>query len=68
MDNEVPSGEPAAGGVPTLSAGVSLTELEAQITALAGQLNAAQYRWLLLIGEFDRRLGWADGRLASCAH
>jgi hypothetical protein len=47
---------------------VSLADLEAQITELAGQLNAAQYRWLLLIAEFDRREGWADGRLPSCAH
>jgi hypothetical protein len=49
-------------------ASVSLEELEAQITALAGQLNAANYRWLTLIAEFDRRLGWADGKLPSCAH
>jgi hypothetical protein len=46
----------------------SLAELEAQITELAGQLNAANYRWLTLIGEFDRRQGWADGSLHSCAH
>jgi len=46
----------------------SLEELEAQITALAGQLNAANFRWLTLIAEFDRRHGWADGRLPSCAH
>ena len=46
----------------------SLAELEAQITELAGQLNAATYRWLTLIGEFDRRQGWADGSLHSCAH
>jgi hypothetical protein len=43
----------------------SLAELEAQITELAGQLNAANYRWLTLIGEFDRRQGWADGSHAS---
>jgi hypothetical protein len=49
-------------------AALTLQELEAQITELAGQLNAANYRWLMLIGEFDRRQGWADGRLASCAH
>jgi hypothetical protein len=48
--------------------GCSLAELEAQITELAGQLNAANYRWLTLIGEFDRRKGWADGSLHSCAH
>jgi uncharacterized protein DUF222/HNH endonuclease len=45
-----------------------IEELEAQITELAGHLNAANYRWLLLIREFDRRLGWVDGKLASCAH
>ncbi len=45
-----------------------IEELEAQITELAGHLNAANYRWLLLIREFDRRLGWGDGKLASCAH
>ena len=45
-----------------------LRDLEAQITELAGQLNAAQYRWLTLIAEFDRRQGWADGSLHSCAH
>jgi uncharacterized protein DUF222 len=52
---------------PALSA-CSLADLEAQITELAGQLNAANYRWLTLIGEFDRRQGWADGSLHSCAH
>lgn len=47
---------------------VSLRELEAQITELAGQLNAANYRLLALIAEFDRRHGWSDGSTASCAH
>ena len=56
------------GGSSAVSARVSLEELEAQITELAGQLNAANYRWLMLIGEFDRRAGWADGKLHSCAH
>ena len=46
----------------------SLRELEAQITQLAGHLNAANYRWLMLIAEFDRREGWADGSTPSCAH
>ena len=45
-----------------------LAELAAQITELAGHLNAANYRWLMLIGEFDRREGWADGSTGSCAH
>jgi hypothetical protein len=47
---------------------LSLGEIEAQITELAGQLNAAQYRWLMLIAEFDRRAGWSGAGLASCAH
>ncbi|HWY95716.1 MAG TPA: hypothetical protein VNX69_11010, partial [Steroidobacteraceae bacterium] len=51
-----------------VSTSISLEELEAQITELAGQLNAANYRWLMLIAEFDRRAGWVDGRLHSCAH
>src|SRR5258708_34679587 len=56
------------GGSTAVSASISLEELEAQITELAGHLNAANYRWLTLIGEFDRRHGWADGKLPSCAH
>ena len=45
-----------------------LAELEAEITELAGHLNAAQHRWLTLIAEFDRRQGWSDGACLSCAH
>ena len=56
------------GGTTALKPSLSLDELEAQITELAGQLNAATYRWLTLIAEFDRREGWADGKLPSCAH
>jgi Domain of unknown function (DUF222) len=47
---------------------LTVAELEAQITELAGHLNAAQYRWLVLIAEFDRRYGWNDGATQSCAH
>ena len=56
------------GGDTAIAEPISLAELEAQITELAGQLNAANYRWLTLIAEFDRRQGWADGKLPSCAH
>lgn len=42
--------------------------LAAHITELAGHLNAANHRWLLLIAEFDRRNGWSDGFTQSCAH
>ncbi len=48
---------------------LSKAELISQITELAGQLNAANYRWLVLIAEFDRRGSWSDGGLTkSCAH
>lgn len=47
---------------------LSTRELEAQITELAGHLNAANYRWLTLIAEFDRRQGWSDWATPSCAH
>jgi hypothetical protein len=56
------------GVLPNDQATLSLAELEAQITELAGHLNAANYRWLTLIAEFDQRLGWSDGALHSCAH
>jgi hypothetical protein len=49
-------------------AAVGTDELESQITELAGHLNAAHYRWLTLIAEFDRRQGWAGAKIASCAH
>lgn len=39
-----------------------------QITELAGHINAATYRFLTLIAEFDRRSGWNDGSTQSCAH
>ena len=56
--------EACEGGQSTLT----LPELAAQITELAGHLNAAHYRWLSLIAEFDRRRGWSDGATQSCAH
>ena len=46
----------------------STASLEAQITELAGHLNAGTHRFLMLIAEFDRRKGWSDGATQSCAH
>src|SRR5262245_785055 len=46
----------------------SIRDLAAELTELAGHLNAAQHRWLVLIAEFDRRNGWSDGVCHSCAH
>ncbi|HEY7377529.1 MAG TPA: DUF222 domain-containing protein, partial [Steroidobacteraceae bacterium] len=31
-------------------------------------LNAGEYRFLVLLAEFDRREGWSDGATHSCAH
>ena len=42
--------------------------LAAEITTLAGHLNAAQYRFLKLIDEFDRAQGWAGPGVRSLAH
>jgi len=40
-----------------------------QITLLAGQINAANYRLLQMIAEFDRRKAWSGGgTVRSCAH
>jgi len=46
----------------------ALTSLGRQIVELAGHLNAAHYRFLVLIAEWDRRKGWSDGSTQSCAH
>ena len=46
----------------------SLADLGHQIVELAGHLNAAHYRFLMLIAEWDRRKGWSDGGTQSCAH
>jgi hypothetical protein len=39
-----------------------------EITTLAGQINAANYRFLKLVSEFDQREGWAGFGIRSCAH
>lgn len=46
----------------------SIVELATEICTLAGHINAATHRFLLLIAEFDRRNGWADAGAQSCAH
>ena len=45
-----------------------LADLGAEIMAIASRVNAVNHRWLLLIGEFDRRAGWAEAGARSCAH
>ena len=44
-----------------------LERLEAQICELAGHLAAATCRFLVLLGDFDARRGWADWEMSSCA-
>ncbi|MGI8593653.1 MAG: DUF222 domain-containing protein [Solirubrobacteraceae bacterium] len=41
--------------------------LEDEITTLAGHLNAATARFLLLVGEYDRREAWKAWGSKSCA-
>ena len=54
--------------VTTELSAVSTEELEIQITRLAADMNAATYRQLMMIAEFDRRRGWGDDGVRSCAH
>ncbi len=50
------------------AATLPLERLEAEITELAANLWAATCRWLLLVGELDRREGWKSWGCKSCAH
>jgi hypothetical protein len=43
-------------------------QLADEITTLTGQINAANYRFLKLIAEFDRRGAWVDAGIRSCAY
>jgi Domain of unknown function (DUF222)/HNH endonuclease len=49
------------------AAAVPLERLEAQICELAGHLTAATCRFLVLLGDFDARQGWASWEMNSCA-
>ena len=44
-----------------------LKALEGRITELWGHINAATAHFLTLVAEFDRRQGWAQHGMASCA-
>ena len=39
-----------------------------ELTRLAAYINAATYKFLKLIAEFDRRKAWNTGGVRSCAH
>jgi hypothetical protein len=46
---------------------LELDTLEARICELAGHLAAATYQFLVLVGDFDARQGWAGWELPSCS-
>jgi hypothetical protein len=48
--------------------GLSLDEIGDQLCELSAHIAAAQYRWLRLLSEFERRRGWAEWGCRSCAH
>ncbi|MBD3649470.1 MAG: hypothetical protein HUJ31_18915, partial [Pseudomonadales bacterium] len=43
-------------------------ELETEITTLAGHINAANYRFLKLMDEFDRNEGWCGDGVYTFSH
>jgi hypothetical protein len=54
--------------VPTTENRLRCEELASEISLLSGHLNAANYRLLKLIAEFDARTGWSNEGAQSCAH
>jgi hypothetical protein len=46
---------------------IPLERLEAEICELAGHLAAVTCRFLVRLGEFDARRGWASWEMSSCA-
>ena len=59
-DHNLPGGDSGPPPVP-------LERLEAEICELAGHLAAATCRFLVRLGEFDARRGWASWEMSSCA-
>ena len=43
-------------------------EIEPEIATLAGHVNAIQYRFIKLLGEFDANDGWHGDGIKSFAH
>ena len=74
FDNEQPGPPPGTtitiphpGLVPDPPGPVPLERLEAEICELAGHVAAATCRFLVLLGDFDARRGWASWEMNSCA-
>jgi len=47
---------------------VSTPEIADRLTTMAGHLNAFNAEFLRTLAEFDRRRGWAEWGVKSCAH
>ena len=47
---------------------LTLSELEIEITTLYGHINAATYRFLVLLEAFNAQDGWGEWGIKSCAH
>ena len=62
FDNDAPGSDPG-----DRDTTIPLERLEAQICELAGHLTAATCRFLVLLGDFDARRGWASWDMNSCA-
>ena len=62
------SESPALVGAPPTSRQQRCEVLSDEITTLAGHLNAANYRFLKLLDEFDQHDGWAGDGIRSLAH
>jgi hypothetical protein len=74
FDNEQPGPGPGTtitiphpGLIPGPPGPVPLERLEAEICELAGHVAAATCRFLVLLGDFDARRGWASWEMNSCA-
>jgi Domain of unknown function (DUF222)/HNH endonuclease len=63
----VPDGTRSASPLSDAPALSRIEDLGESIAALAAQLHAATFELLVLLREFDERLGWNNGFL-SCAH
>jgi hypothetical protein len=76
-DNDFPDSEsepksdplpPPALSFPIFTAEDSNDQLADKITKLAGQINAANYRFIKMIAEFNRRVAWEGPGIRSCAY
>ena len=66
VNQPVPAAVPS--GLPDPEHHLRLARLENEITELAAHINAATFRLLVLINEYDEQDGWWQHGVASCAH